>query len=172
MSTDVNTDLGRARGRRAVMRAGAAGAVALLAARGRARADAGPGAELPPADPKLYPTEAFKQTDEAKALKLLFGKVPTPSAKITLGAPEIAENGAVVPVTVKTDLPNVTSIALLSIDNPFTLSAQYVFPAGTVPDIAARLKLAKSTNIIAIVESGGALYSASRAVKVTLGGCG
>jgi len=168
VSTDVNTDLGRARGRRAVMQAGAAGAVALLASRGRARAAAEPA----PADPKLYPTEAFKQTDEAKALKLLYGKVPTPSAKITLGAPEIAENGAVVPVTVKTDLPNVTSIALLSIDNPFTLSAQYVFPAGTVPDIAARLKLAKSTNIIAIVESSGALYSASRAVKVTLGGCG
>ncbi|MDE2007156.1 MAG: thiosulfate oxidation carrier protein SoxY [Rhodospirillales bacterium] len=150
------------------MRAGAAGAALLLAGRGRAQADApaaGP-------DPKLYPTATFQLKDEAAVLKALFGKTPTPSAKIAFGAPEIAENGAVVPITLKADLPSVTKIAFLVLDNPYTLAAEYILPEGTIPDIAARLKLAKSTKIIAVVSSGDALYSASRDVKVTLGGCG
>jgi sulfur-oxidizing protein SoxY len=89
-----------------------------------------------------------------------------------MDAPEIAENGAVVPVSVTTSLPDVTSIAILVAENPNALAASYRIPAGTVPSVANRLKMAKTSNVIAVVEAGGKLYSASKEIKVTIGGCG
>src|SRR5689334_25327463 len=119
-----------------------------------------------------YPAEAFKQKSDADAIKLLYGKTAEASDKIKLDAPEIAENGAVVPVSVTTTLADVTSISFFVSENPNALAASYVIPAGTVPAVANRLKMAKTCNVIAIVESGGKLYSATREVKVTVGGCG
>ena len=94
------------------------------------------------------------------------------SDKVKLDAPEIAENGAVVPISVTTTLPNVTSISFLVAENPNALAASYVIPAGTVPAVANRLKMAKTTSVTAIVEADGKLYSATKEVKVTVGGCG
>jgi sulfur-oxidizing protein SoxY len=124
------------------------------------------------ADAAGWPVEAFRQKAEAGALQSLYGKVPEASDKIQLEAPEIAENGAVVPVNVSTSLPNVTSITFLVADNPSALAASYQIPEGTVPAVSNRLKMAKTSNVIAIVESNGKLYSATREVKVTAGGCG
>ncbi|MBR0786856.1 thiosulfate oxidation carrier protein SoxY [Bradyrhizobium iriomotense] len=119
-----------------------------------------------------YPNEAFKQKNEADAIKALYGKTAEPSDKVKLDAPEIAENGSVVPISVTTTLDKVTSISFFVAENPFALAASYKIPDGTLPGVANRLKMAKTTNVTAIVEADGKLYSATKEVKVTVGGCG
>jgi sulfur-oxidizing protein SoxY len=119
-----------------------------------------------------WPVSAFKQKSEADALKALYGQPIAASDKITLEVPDIAENGAVVPVAVSTTLPNVTRISLMVPENPFTLAASYVLPAGTEPSVACRLKMAKTSDVVAVVESDGKIFGARKTVKVTLGGCG
>ena len=119
-----------------------------------------------------YPEDAFKAKSEADAIKVLYGKTAEASDKIKLDAPEIAENGAVVPVSVSTTLANVTSISFLVSENPVVLIASYKIPAGTVPSVANRIKMAKTSNVTVVVEAGGKVYSAAKEVKVTVGGCG
>jgi sulfur-oxidizing protein SoxY len=119
-----------------------------------------------------YPDEAFKQKNSDDAIKSLYGKTAEPSDKVKLDAPEIAENGAVVPISVSSTLADVTSISILVVENPNALAASYKIPAGTIPNVANRLKMAKTSNVIAVVEAGGKLYSAVKEVKVTVGGCG
>ncbi|KJC39098.1 hypothetical protein UP10_30250 [Bradyrhizobium sp. LTSPM299] len=119
-----------------------------------------------------YPEDAFKQKSEADAIKALYGRTAEPSDKVKMDAPEIAENGAVVPISVTTTLSDVTSISFLVAENPNALAASYKIPAGTLPSVANRLKMAKTTNVTAIVEAGGKLYSTTKEVKVTVGGCG
>jgi sulfur-oxidizing protein SoxY len=119
-----------------------------------------------------YPEEAFKAKNEADAIKALYGRTAETSDKVKLDAPEIAENGSVVPISVSTTLADVTSISFLVSENPNALAASYKIPAGTVPSVANRLKMAKTSNVIAIVEAGGKLSSATKEVKVTVGGCG
>ena len=124
------------------------------------------------ADVKDWPEGAFKQKGEADTLKSLYGKVAEASDKITLDAPEIAENGAVVPVSVTSSLPNVTAISILVLENPNSLASAYKIPEGTEASVSNRLKMARTSKIVAVVESGGKLYSAGKEVKVTVGGCG
>jgi sulfur-oxidizing protein SoxY len=119
-----------------------------------------------------YPEEAFKAKNEADAIKALYGKAPEASDKVKMDAPEIAENGAVVPIAVTTTLPDVTSISFLVSENPVVLVASYKIPAGTLPSVGNRIKMAKTSNVIVVVEAGGKLYSATKEVKVTVGGCG
>jgi sulfur-oxidizing protein SoxY len=138
---------------------GLAGAAPL--SRARAAADAGE-----------WPKDAFSQKSEAAAIKALYGKTPEASDKVSLDAPEIAENGAVVPISVGTTLADVTSIAIVVSENPFPLAASYRIPAGTSAMVANRLKMAKTSKVIALVEAGGRVFSASKEVKVTVGGCG
>jgi sulfur-oxidizing protein SoxY len=124
------------------------------------------------ADAAGWPADAFKQKSEADAAKTLYGKTFEPSDKVKLDAPEIAENGAVVPISVSSTLPNVTSISLMVKENPYVLAASYKIPEGTSAAVSNRLKMAKTSQVVAVVESGGKLYSASKEVKVTVGGCG
>ncbi len=119
-----------------------------------------------------YPEEAFKQKSDADAIKALYGKTAEASDKIKLDAPEIAENGAVVPVSVTTTLPDVTSISFLVAENPIVLVASYKLPAGTVPAVSNRIKMAKTSKVTVLVEAGGKLYRTDKEVKVTVGGCG
>ena len=145
-----------------------AGVVALV---GLGNIGFGPAPALAAANDK-YPEDAFKAKSAADAIKALYGKTAESSDKVKLDAPEIAENGAVVPISVSSSLPDVTSISILVAENPNALAASYKIPAGTLPSVANRLKMAKTTNVIAIVEAGGKLYSATKEVKVTVGGCG
>src|SRR5262249_50032611 len=109
----------------------------------------------------------------AASIKALYGsKTPQASDAVNLDAPEIAENGAVVPITVSTTLPDVASIAIVVPGNPFPLAAHYVIGPGTSAMVANRLKMAKTSMVMALVESGGKVFSASKEVKVTVGGCG
>ena len=124
------------------------------------------------ADAALWPKDAFTQKTEAGAIKALYGKEATASDQVKLDAPEIAENGAVVPIAVSSALPNVTSISILVSENPFPLAASYKLPPGTTAMVANRLKMAKTSKVVALVESDGKVYSATKEVKVTVGGCG
>jgi sulfur-oxidizing protein SoxY len=124
------------------------------------------------ADAAGWPQDAFRQKSEADALKALYGKSAEPSDKINLDAPEIAENGAVVPIAISSTLPKVTGIAVLVLENPNVLAAAYKIPEGTQASVSNRLKMAKTSKVVAVVESGGKLFTASKDVKVTVGGCG
>src|ERR1700744_6542495 len=119
-----------------------------------------------------YPEAAFAQKDGGEAIKLLYGRTAEPSDRIKLDAPEIAENGAVVPISVSTSLADVTSIAFVVPENPNVLAAYYKMVQGTLPNVSNRLKMAKTSKVIVIVEAGGKLFSATKEVKVTVGGCG
>ena len=154
------------RGRRIILKSAVAGGLVVLGF------GSFPFPAFANADAKDWPADAFKQKSEADALKTLYGKSAEASDKVNLDAPEIAENGAVVPIAITSTLPNVTGIAILVLENPFTLAAAYKIPEGTQAAAASRLKMAKTTKVVAVVESGGKLYSATKEVKVTVGGCG
>lgn len=94
------------------------------------------------------------------------------SEDITLKVPEIAENGAVVPVTVKTKLPNVSRISIFADKNPQPLAASFILPEGTAADVSVRIRLGETQVVSAVVEADGKLYSTEQEVKVTIGGCG
>ena len=110
-----------------------------------------------------------KTLDEA--LKAL-GSAPVDSNDITITSPDIAENGAVVPVAIASNLPKTQEIYIVVEKNPFPLAAGFVIPEGTEPFVSTRVKMGQSTNVYAIVKADGKLYSTRKETKVTLGGCG
>ena len=145
-------------GRRLLLKGGAA--LALLAAL--------PKALLAAAWPKI----AFLSTDGGDALSTLLGTDQTiRSDEITLKLPEIAENGAVVPVTVGTSLENVESINIVVEKNPRPLAATFEIMPGVFPNISSRIKMAETSRVMAVVKTNSGIYSTSKVVKVTLGGC-
>jgi len=107
----------------------------------------------------------------ADAFKAIGGR-PASSDQVALVAPDIAENGALVQVSASSKLPNTTEIYFIVEKNPMPLSVCFVIPAGTVPDVQTRLKMAQSSNVMAVVRADGKLYSATKETRVTLGGCG
>lgn len=113
---------------------------------------------------------AAKTLDEA--LKLINATDSKPSTDIQLKAPEIAENGAVVPLTVSSTLAGVTGISILVASNPTPLAATFTIPEGTTAEVSTRIKMAKTSEVIALVQTKEGLFSAKQEVKVTLGGCG
>ena len=86
--------------------------------------------------------------------------------------PDIAENGAVVPVGVASTLPNVTMVAILIEKNPNALAASFNLPEGTEANVQTRVKMGQTSNIYALVKSDGKFFMATKEIKVTLGGCG
>lgn len=121
-----------------------------------------------------WPEEAFHASTLEEAIAKVFGSsIPEMSDKVVLKAPGIAENGAVVPITVNGEqLENVESISIFSEKNPTPLVARFNLKPGCVADISTRIKMGESGDVIAIVQAGGKLYSARTNVKVTVGGCG
>ncbi len=120
-----------------------------------------------------WPAKAFKARKIDIAMDAMTGKGrPVASGDITVDAPDIAENGAVVSVKVKTTLPKVESISIYVPVNAFPLSASYILSNQMETSITGRIKMAKTADIVAIVKSNGKLYTAKKGVKVTLGGCG
>jgi sulfur-oxidizing protein SoxY len=109
---------------------------------------------------------------EQTLLDLFQGSSITETDKIDIQIPMIAENGAVVPITVASSLSNVSKIYILVEKNPLPLSAKFALSPELEPFVSARLKMAETSDVIVVVETNEALYSASRNVKVTIGGCG
>jgi len=120
-----------------------------------------------------WPEKAFGSTVASEAMKELFGTdQTTPSDAITLGAPEIAENGAVVPISIETTLTGVESVSIIVEKNPRPLAASFEIPKGTLPDVACRIKMGETSQVMAVVKTESGLFSAAKEVKVTIGGCG
>ena len=120
-----------------------------------------------------WPKAAFEADSMDQALSETVGSTDlTESGEIKIKAPEIAENGAVVPVSVESALSDVESITIVVKDNPAPLSASFQLSGGTHPYVATRLKMGQTSDVYAVVKSGGQLYSAKQEVKVTIGGCG
>ncbi len=113
----------------------------------------------------------FEARNLADALKLL-GGTPADSKDITITSPDIAENGAVVPITVTSKIPRTQEIYILVEKNPNPLTATFTIPDGTEPFVSTRTKMGESTNVYAVVKADGKLYSTFKETKVTLGGCG
>jgi len=118
------------------------------------------------------PDAAFDLGDADKAIANVYGQTPVDSDQITLKIPVIAENGAVVPVTVSTDLADVESISIVVDNNPTPFVASFDMGPRVLPRISVRIKMGESSPVRALVKAGGNLYSTSKEVKVTIGGCG
>ncbi len=119
-----------------------------------------------------WPQSGFEAKSVDGALSALYqSSTAAPSTDINIKAPDIAENGAVVPITVSTGMA-AENITVVVEKNPQPLAANFVMGAGTVGYISTRVKMGKTSKLIAVVKSGGKLHSAEKEVKVTIGGCG
>ena len=120
-----------------------------------------------------WPAANFAQTTFDAAMKqLLKGKPIVETDKIELTIPEIAENGAVVPVTVTTGLKDIRKLSLVAEQNPAPLVIEAQLAPELEPFLSARLKLASTSFVYAIAEGEKVCYSVKKKVKVTIGGCG
>jgi sulfur-oxidizing protein SoxY len=116
---------------------------------------------------------AFEAKTVDETVKALGGSAPAQSKDIQfVSTPDIAENGAVVPIGVASAIPKTEAIAILVEKNPSTLVANFEIPPGTDPAISTRVKMGQSSNVYALVKADGKYYVASKEIKVTLGGCG
>lgn len=154
-------------GRRKVLRTGgSASLLTLLAAAGWLKPGDAAAAEA-------WNKAAFEAKTLDEAYKAMSGGTPAPSKDIVFfSTPDIAENGAVVPIGVTSNVPKTESIAILVEKNPNMLAASFDIPQGTEPSLTTRVKMGQSSNVYALVRADGKYHVASKEIKVTLGGCG
>ena len=118
------------------------------------------------------PDAAFDAKSPENVLEQLGVSDAQESDAITIVAPDIAENGAVVPISVSSSLPDVSRISILVSTNPQPLTSSYELSPMSEPYVSTRVKMLKTADVVALVEAGGKTYRASQEVKVTIGGCG
>ncbi|HEY0878284.1 MAG TPA: thiosulfate oxidation carrier protein SoxY [Zeimonas sp.] len=121
---------------------------------------------------EAFDQKAFHVAGVPDTLKALGAAGATESKDVVIVSPDIAENGAVVPVAVKSNVPNTESIALLVDKNPNALAGAYDILDGTQPEVSMRIKMGQSSDVVALVKADGKYYMARKEIKVTLGGCG
>lgn len=128
---------------------------------------------LLPQQAAAYETAAFQAKTVAEVAKALGAQAPVESKDVTIGGPDIAENGAVVPLSASTGLAGVKRMLILVEKNPAALVALFNVTEGVEANFATRAKMGQSSDVyaMAIMNDGRALY-AKKEVKVTLGGCG
>lgn len=120
-----------------------------------------------------WPESAFEAKSTQDAMSSLFGTADNKtSGAIKIKAPDIAENGAVVPVTVTTTMKGVSAIAIIAEKNGTPLAANFELSSNAKGTVSTRIKMGKTMDVIAVVKSGGSLHTARKNVKVTIGGCG
>ena len=120
-----------------------------------------------------WPEKSFDIKDLTESVSSVYGHSNLEeSSKVKLKAPEIAENGAIVPINVSTTLDNVESIMIFVENNPQPLLSGYKLTSLSEPSIGTRLKMGKTSNVMAAVKSGDKVYTSTQEVKVTIGGCG
>jgi len=115
---------------------------------------------------------AFEAKDLSAALKGIGAAAPAESKDVLLTVPEIAENGAVVAVTVVSKIAGTTSISIFVDKNPMPLSARFEFANGALPEALANVKMGQTSMVRAVAQAGGKAYIVQKEVKVTMGGCG
>ena len=116
--------------------------------------------------------DAFQSKTAADALRSLGAAASAESKDIVIEAPQIAENGEVVPIEVTSNIPNTRSIALLIEKNPFPLAAKFDFSDGALPFVKVNVKMGQSSFVRVVAEAGAGHYVAAKEIKVTIGGCG
>ena len=128
---------------------------------------------LPPAAQAAYNASAFEIKTMAELVKVLGGSAPVESKDVTITAPDIAENGAVVPVAVATALPGAKRLMVLVEKNPSVLTALFDVSDSVDANFSTRVKMGQSSNVFAVaMMADGKVLFAQKEVKVTLGGCG
>lgn len=115
---------------------------------------------------------AFGAGTAADVLKQIGATNATPSKDISFKAPDVAENGAAVPIEVASRIPDTQSIAIVADKNPFPLVATFAFLPGIEPYVSTRIKLAGSSEVRVVVMAGGRPYVTMREIRVVTGGCG
>lgn len=120
-----------------------------------------------------WPKAAFEAKDVDAALNAALGSASaSDSSKIKLKAPDIAENGAVVPITVTSSISGTESISILVPKNASPMTANFNLGANTKGYVSTRIKMGKTSDVVVVVKAGGKLFSTKKQVKVTIGGCG
>jgi sulfur-oxidizing protein SoxY len=128
---------------------------------------------LPTQAQAAFNAAAFEVKTMAELVKMLGGSAPVESKDIVVTGPDIAENGAVVPVGVSTTLPGAKRLLLLVEKNPSVLSAMFNVTDAVDANFSTRVKMGQSSNVYAVAMMGdGKVLYAQKEVKVTLGGCG
>jgi len=131
----------------------------------------GAGLLSPRAVMAAWPEAAFKADSISGALSEIMGGAATESADVTLRAPDIAENGAVVPITVETNMSDVKQIAILVEGNPQPLVTNFDV-SGAAPFLSTRIRMGETSDVYGVVQTGAGVFEAHKEVKVTIGGCG
>jgi len=150
--------------RKVLSRAGTAGAVAAAVAAGLLKPERVLAAR--------WDKDAFHSKSAVDAVAHIGASNAVASKDVVIEAPEIAENGAVVPIEISSNVPGTKSIAVLIEKNPFPLAGKFEFMDGAVPFVKLNVKMGESSIVRVIAEAGGKHYVATREVKVTIGGCG
>lgn len=114
----------------------------------------------------------FESKAVAEVMKSLGATAAADNAGIVITAPDIAENGAVVPIEVVSRIPNTQSISVIAEKNPFPLAATADFANGAEPYAYVRIKMGQTSNVRAVVKADGKFFTAVKEVKITIGGCG
>ena len=116
--------------------------------------------------------DAFGAKTTADALKSIGAADGVASKDLVIEAPQIAENGAVVPIEITSNIPGTTSIALVIDKNPFPLAGKFDFMEGALPFVKVNVKMNETSEVRAVAVAGGRNYVATKEIKVTIGGCG
>jgi len=115
---------------------------------------------------------AFEAKNIADAMKSVGVSNAEESKAIEIRAPEIAENGAVVPIDITSNIPGTTAISVFIEKNPFPYTGTFDFSQGSMPYVHLRVKMGESSPVRVVVAAGGKYYTTAKEVKVTIGGCG
>ena len=116
--------------------------------------------------------DAFGAKSAAEALKSLGAAGAQPSKDIVIEAPQIAENGAVVPIEIQSNIPGTSALAVLIEKNPFPLAGRFSFMEGALPFVKLNVKIGETSDVRVVAQAGERYYTASKEIKVTIGGCG
>jgi sulfur-oxidizing protein SoxY len=114
----------------------------------------------------------FESKALAEVLKALGAADPVESRDIVITAPDIAENGAVVPVAVASRIPNTQQISIVAEKNPFPLAATFDVSNGGDGYVSTRIKMGQTSDVWAVVKADGKFFAAKKEIKITVGGCG
>jgi sulfur-oxidizing protein SoxY len=120
----------------------------------------------------VWNQEAFGAKTAPEALKSLGVSGATPSADVLIDAPEIAENGAVVPIEITSKVPGTATILVVIDKNPFPLVGKFDFMEGALPFVKVNVKMGETSDVRVIAQAGGKNHLATKNIKVTIGGCG
>lgn len=152
--------------RRQLMQMGASAAALGFAASAGLLPNAAMAADAPGWNAQLFEAKSF--ADVAK----IWGGTPTESADVSIIGPDIAENGAVVPVGVKSNAAGTTALGIVVEKNPTSLVGLFNMTDVSIPNVATRIKMAQTSNVYAVAKVGDKLLYSKKEIKVTLGGCG